>query len=159
MVTGSPAVKGDGFYISENNQYFNDAAIFAEGHYNITPKLKFTGGIRYFWTDLNDRLCRCDGHGGQHHHHQEHADRYHGCPVPLPDKRLTCRNTNLLDPRNRALQGTGRDAQGCHQLAVRAVQDGLFQLFDRLPSRRLQPPAALRATWACSRCSRSSRKR
>jgi outer membrane receptor protein involved in Fe transport len=52
MVLGTPAVKRDAFYLSESNSYTRDAAIFAEAHYNITPKLKITAGIRYFWTDL-----------------------------------------------------------------------------------------------------------
>lgn len=99
MVLGSPAVKGDGFYINENNQYTHDEAIFAEGHYNITPKLKFTGGIRYFWTDfwttgfagvaasaLNTTTTKNMITGTM------------GCTLPLPTTRLTCRNTNMLDP-------------------------------------------------------------
>jgi outer membrane receptor protein involved in Fe transport len=96
MVLGSPAVKEDGFYINENNQLYHDEAIFAEGHYNITPKLKITGGIRYFWTDyettgfagvassaLNSPSLNIATGGS--------------CTLPLPSDRLTCRNTNALD--------------------------------------------------------------
>jgi hypothetical protein len=52
MILGSPAVKRDAFYTTEQDRRVRDAAIFAEGHYNITPNLKITGGLRYFWTDL-----------------------------------------------------------------------------------------------------------
>jgi len=55
MVLGNPAVKEDGFYIVETNQIYHDKALFAEGHYNITPTLKLTAGIRYFRTDYNIR--------------------------------------------------------------------------------------------------------
>ncbi len=102
MVLGSPAVKRDAFYMSENNSYTNDAALFAEGHYNITPKLKITGGIRYFWTDL-----KTFGFGGVMATAKNTITTLYvptgtyGCPTPLPaDVRLTCRNTNMLDPQS-----------------------------------------------------------
>jgi iron complex outermembrane receptor protein len=102
MVVGTPAVKRDSFYITENNNYTRDAALFAEGHYNITPKLKITGGIRYFWTDL-----KVVGASGVMASFRNTVTSLYtptgtyGCPTPLPaDVRLTCRNTNLLDPES-----------------------------------------------------------
>jgi outer membrane receptor protein involved in Fe transport len=94
MVVGNPAAKGDGYYVVEWNQLFHDEAIFAEGHYNITPKLKITGGIRYFWTDYS-----VVGFAGV-----AASAQGVGCETPLPaDKRLTCLNTNPL-----AADRTGR---------------------------------------------------
>lgn len=94
MVVGNPAVKGDGFYIVEQNQLYHDKAIFAEGHYNFTPTLKITGGIRYFWTDY--AVKGFAGVAG--------SAAGVGCATPLPiDQRLTCINTNV-----NAADGTGR---------------------------------------------------
>lgn len=93
MVLGSPAVKQDGFYVVETNQLYDDEAIFAEGHYNITPKLKFTGGIRYFWTSSSVR-----GFAGV-----AASATAVGCALPLPAQRLQCNNQNLL-----AADGVGR---------------------------------------------------
>ncbi|MDR3412289.1 MAG: TonB-dependent receptor [Formivibrio sp.] len=96
MVVGSPAVKGDGFYINENNQYYHDEAVFAEGHYKITPNLKVTGGIRYFWTDFETLGLA----GVMASAHSTSSSLYvptgtMGCPTPLPSNvRLTCLNTN-----------------------------------------------------------------
>lgn len=94
MIVGNPAVKGDGFYITEQNQLYHDKAIFAEGHYNILPTLKITGGIRYFWTDFTVK-----GFAGV-----AGSAQGVGCETPLPvDQRLTCINTNP-----NAADGTGR---------------------------------------------------
>jgi len=96
MVVGTPAVKEDGFYISETNQYYHDEAIFAEGHYNITPTLKFTGGIRYFWTSY-----RTLGFNGVQASAANTVTSLfvptgaRGCPTPLPDARLQCLNSNF----------------------------------------------------------------
>jgi outer membrane receptor protein involved in Fe transport len=97
MVVGSPAVKQDGFYITENNQYYHDEAVFAEGHYNITPKLKITGGIRYFWTDYSTL-----GFAGVAASATNTTTSYdvqtgkYGCTLPLPTQRLQCLNSNYL---------------------------------------------------------------
>jgi outer membrane receptor protein involved in Fe transport len=97
MVLGSPAVKQDGFYISETNQYYHDEAVFAEGHYNITPKLKLTGGIRYFWTDYSTL-----GFNGVAASATNTTTSYdvqtgkYGCTLPLPAQRLQCLNSNYL---------------------------------------------------------------
>jgi len=88
MVLGSPAVKEDGFYINEQNLQWHDEAIFAEGHYNIAPALKVTGGIRYFWTDYS--IVGFAGVAG--------SAAGVGCTLPLPAERITCRNTNPLSP-------------------------------------------------------------
>jgi iron complex outermembrane receptor protein len=99
MVVGSPAVKGEGFYINENNQYWKDKAVFAEGHYNITPKLKFTGGIRYFWTDFSTLgFAGVMGSAANTVSTKNMITGAMGCSVPLPTARLSCRNTNMLDP-------------------------------------------------------------
>ncbi|MEO0031078.1 MAG: hypothetical protein RIS94_836 [Pseudomonadota bacterium] len=105
MVLGSPAVKQDGFYIVENNQLYHDEAVFAEGHYNITPTLKLTGGIRYFWTDYETT-----GFAGVASSAQNAPSIFMpslgtegyeaGCPLPLPAERLQCRNINRLDPQS-----------------------------------------------------------
>ncbi len=94
MILGTQAVKGDAFYYVEQNQLYHDKAIFAEGHYNITPTLKLTGGIRYFWTDY--KVKGFAGVAG--------SAAGVGCTTPLPDdERLTCVNTNP-----NAADGTGR---------------------------------------------------
>ncbi|MCJ2183793.1 TonB-dependent receptor [Novosphingobium sp. 1949] len=84
MILGSPAVKGDAYYLSERNNVWNDEAIFAEGHYNITPKLKLTGGIRVFWTSYHSI-----GFSGV----AASAEAV-GCTVPFPSTRLSCINAN-----------------------------------------------------------------
>ncbi|MBN8832196.1 MAG: TonB-dependent receptor, partial [Sphingomonadales bacterium] len=86
MILGNPAAKSDGFYITEQNQLYHDEAIFAEGHYDITPTLKLTGGIRYFWTDYTVK-----GFAGV-----AGSARGVGCTTPLPAARLSCINTNPL---------------------------------------------------------------
>jgi outer membrane receptor protein involved in Fe transport len=97
MVVGTPAVKQDGFYITETDQLYHDEAIFAEGHYNITPTLKITGGIRYFWTDYS-----ITGVSGVMASAQSTSTSLYvptgtmGCPTPLPAARLQCLNQNRL---------------------------------------------------------------
>ncbi|MEC3950450.1 TonB-dependent receptor [Sphingobium sp. HWE2-09] len=106
MVVGNPAAKGDGYYIVEQNQLYHDKAIFAEGHYNITPTLKLTGGIRYFWTDY-----AVVGFAGV-----AASAQGVGCETPLPvDQRLTCLNTNPL-----AADKTGRYKENgeTHKIAL-----------------------------------------
>lgn len=96
MVLGTPAVKDDGFYITETNQIYHDKAIFAEGHYNITPTLKLTAGIRYFWTDY-----RVKGFAGVMGSARNTVTSLYvptgaqGCQLPLPDERLQCLNSNF----------------------------------------------------------------
>lgn len=106
MVVGVPAaVKEDGFYIVETNQIYHDTAIFGEGHYNITPKLKITGGLRYFWTDYSIK-----GFAGV-----VASATGAGCTVPLPTARIACSNQNLL-----AADGVGRYSEKgeTHKVAV-----------------------------------------
>ncbi len=86
MLLGTQAVKGDAFYFVEQDQLYHDKAIFAEGHYNFTPTLKLTGGIRYFWTDYKVR-----GFAGV-----AASAAGVGCATPLSEERLTCINTNPL---------------------------------------------------------------
>jgi outer membrane receptor protein involved in Fe transport len=101
----NPAVKEDGYYINEQNLIYHDEAIFAEAHYNITPKLKITGGIRYFWTDYSIK-----GFAGV-----SASAVGVGCPVPLPAGRLSCLNTNPA-----AADGTGKYKEDgeTHKVAV-----------------------------------------
>ncbi|MDB5687933.1 MAG: TonB-denpendent receptor, partial [Rhizorhabdus sp.] len=105
MILGTEAVKQDGFYVVEQDQVYHDEAIFGEGHYNITPKLKFTGGIRYFWTDYTVK-----GFAGV-----ASSAAGVGCALPLPDARLTCLNSNPL-----AADGAGRykESGETHKVAV-----------------------------------------
>ncbi|MDI1295325.1 MAG: TonB-dependent receptor, partial [bacterium] len=99
MILGTQAVKGDAFYFVEQNQLYHDEAIFAEGHYNITPTLKITGGIRYFWTDYAVK-----GFAGVAGSAANTVTSYYvptgtmGCPTPLPADRLQCLNTNFRAP-------------------------------------------------------------
>jgi outer membrane receptor protein involved in Fe transport len=100
MLLGSPAVREDGFYITENDTLYHDTAVFAEAHYNITPKLKITGGIRYFWTDF-----AITGFAGVASSALNAPSIFLptgavGCPLPLTGARLECRNTNRLDPES-----------------------------------------------------------
>lgn len=99
MVLGSPAVKRDAFYLVELNRYWTDKAVFAEGHYDITPTLKLTGGIRYFWTEFK----QLGFSGVMASARNKVTSLYvptgtYGCPVPLPDERLQCLNQNLAAP-------------------------------------------------------------
>ena len=96
MVVGSPAVKDDGFYISETNQYYHDEALFAEGHYDITPTLKITGGLRYFWTSYH--VLGFNGVAGSAANTVTSLyvpTGKFGCPLPLPAERLQCLNSNF----------------------------------------------------------------
>jgi outer membrane receptor protein involved in Fe transport len=96
MILGSPAVKRDAFYMTEQNQTYNDYAIFAEGHYNILPSLKITGGIRYFWTDY--QVVGFAGVAGSARNTVTSffvPTQSFGCPVPLPAQRIQCLNTNF----------------------------------------------------------------
>ncbi|SFF91651.1 TonB-dependent Receptor Plug Domain [Novosphingobium sp. CF614] len=116
MVYGTQAVKGDGFYVVEQNQLYHDEAIFAEGHYNITPSLKITGGIRYFWTDY-----AVVGFAGVAASAANTVTSLYvptgtfGCPTPLPAARLQCLNTNF-----RATDETGRykESGETHKVAL-----------------------------------------
>ena len=96
MVLGSPAVKGDAFYLVETDQNWEDKAIFAEGHYDITPTLTLTAGLRYFWTEFDTR-----GFSGVMASARNTITSLYlptgefGCPVPLPEERLQCLNSNL----------------------------------------------------------------
>ena len=96
MVLGSPAVKRDAFYLVEQNQTYKDYAVFAEGHYNITPTLKITGGIRYFWTEYQVLgFAGVAGSAANTVTSLNVATGAFGCAVPLPAERLQCLNTNF----------------------------------------------------------------
>ncbi len=115
MILGSPAVKRDAFYITEQDVRYKDYAVFAEGHYNITPTLKFTGGIRYFWTE-SQRV----GFAGVAGSAAAAGTLFVptgavGCPIPFPTARLQCLNTN----RTAADQvGRYREQGETHKVAI-----------------------------------------
>lgn len=96
MIVGTPAVKEDGFYIVENNQNYSDKALFAEGHYNITPTLKLTAGIRYFKTEYRIKgFAGVMGSAANTTTSLFVPTGARGCPTPLPAERLQCLNTNF----------------------------------------------------------------
>jgi Outer membrane receptor proteins, mostly Fe transport len=116
MILGSPAVKRDAFYLSERDNIWRDKAIFAEGHYNITPTLKVTGGIRFFWTKFSTV-----GFSGVMGSALNTATSLYvptgtfGCPVPLPEERLQCLNTNLAAPDQ---VGRYKESGETHKIAL-----------------------------------------
>lgn len=96
MAYGSPAVKRDAYYLSERDNVYKDKAIFAEGHYNITPTLKITGGIRYFWTQFSTKGFSGVAASALNTTTSLYVPTgEYGCPVPLPDDRMQCLNSNL----------------------------------------------------------------
>lgn len=100
MVLGSPAVKRDAFFITENNNNWSDYAIFAEGKFPLSPTLTLTGGIRFFWSYYDIR-----GFSGVAGSATAAPSVFVptgavGCPLPLPEKRLQCLNTNRTAPDN-----------------------------------------------------------
>ena len=100
MILGTPAVRGDGYYLEEFDTLYNDTAIFAEAHYNITPTVKLTGGIRYFWTDFATFGFQGVGASAAVAPSIFLPTGAVGCPLPLTGPRLECRNTNALDPES-----------------------------------------------------------
>lgn len=117
MILGTPAVKGDAFYATERSERTTDYAIFGEGHYNITPTLKITGGLRYFWTEFTTV-----GFSGVAASARNRVTSLYvptgtfGCPVPLPvDKRLQCLNTNLAAPDQ---VGRYKESGETHKIAL-----------------------------------------
>jgi len=116
MILGSPAVKRDAYYLVEQNQTYNDYAIFAEAHYDITPTLKITGGIRYFWTDFQTKGFAGVGASARNAVTSLNVPTgTYGCPVPLPAERLQCLNTNFA-----AADQTGRYKENgeTHKIAL-----------------------------------------
>ena len=117
MILGTPAVKRDAFYMTENNNNWSDYAVFAEGHYNITPELKLTGGIRFFWTEYD--IVGFAGVAGSARNTVTSTfvpTGARGCPVPFPaDARLQCLNTNFS-----AADQTGRykESGETHKVAL-----------------------------------------
>lgn len=115
MVLGSPAVKRDAFYLTEQDRTLRDYAVFAEGHYNLTPTLKLTGGIRYFWTELD-----VVGFGGVAGSARNSRSLFvptgtAGCTVPIPDARLQCLNTNFTRADQKLLY---REQGETHKIAL-----------------------------------------
>ncbi len=100
MILGTPAVRGEAYYLEEFDQTYNDTAIFAEGHYNITPTVKLTAGIRYFWTDFQTAGFQGVGASAAIAPSIFLPTGATGCPLPLTGARLECRNTNALDPQS-----------------------------------------------------------
>jgi outer membrane receptor protein involved in Fe transport len=94
MELGSPAVKRDAFYLTEQDVRYKDYAVFAEGHYNITPTLKITGGIRYFWTESQRVGFAGVAGSAASSAALDVPTGGAGCTVPFPVERLQCLNTN-----------------------------------------------------------------
>jgi len=86
----SQNLRGDAFYLTENNQIANDYALFAEGTYPITPELKLTGGIRLFRAKTTG--VGFDGTAV--------LDAFpNGCATPFTAPRLqACNNVGLATP-------------------------------------------------------------
>ncbi len=103
MILGSPAVKRDAFYMTEQDRRTRDAAVFAEGHYNITPEIKLTGGIRYFWTELDVVGFAGVAASARNVRSTFVPTGAAGCPVPFPAERLQCLNTNFARPDQKLL--------------------------------------------------------
>ncbi len=96
MVLGSPAVKRDAFYMTEQDQKYKDYAVFGEGHYDITPTLKLTAGLRYFWTEY--KVLGFAGVAASARNTITSLNvptGTYGCTLPLPVERLQCLNTNF----------------------------------------------------------------
>ncbi|WP_298194075.1 TonB-dependent receptor [Novosphingobium sp.] len=100
MILGTPAVRGDAYYLEEFDTLYHDTAVFAEAHYNITPTIKVTGGIRYFWTDFQTAGFQGVGASAAVAPSIFLPTGAIGCPLPLTGPRLQCRNTNALDPES-----------------------------------------------------------
>jgi len=100
MILGTPAVRGDAYYLQEFDTLYHDTAVFAEAHYNITPSIKITGGIRYFWTDFQTAGFQGVGASAAVAPSIFLPTGASGCPLPLTGPRLECRNTNALDPQS-----------------------------------------------------------
>lgn len=100
MLLGTPAVRGDGYYLEEFDNLYHDTAAFAEAHYNILPTVKITGGIRYFWTDSAVAGFQGVGASAAVSPSIFLPTGAVGCPLPLTGARLECRNTNALDPQS-----------------------------------------------------------
>jgi outer membrane receptor protein involved in Fe transport len=117
MILSTPAVKNDAFYITEQNRVTRDYAVFAEGHYNITPALKITGGIRYFWTELNVVGFAGVAASAQNVRSTVAATgQAGGCPTPLSaTERLTCLNTNFSRPDHQLIY---REQGQTHKIAL-----------------------------------------
>jgi outer membrane receptor protein involved in Fe transport len=117
MILGTPAVKGEAFYLAEQDRVTRDYAVFAEGHYNITPTLKLTGGIRYFWTELN--LVGFAGVAASAQNVRSTVaatGQAGGCPTPLSaTERLTCLNTNFSRPDHQLIY---REQGQTHKIAL-----------------------------------------
>lgn len=115
MALGPRAIRGDAFYITQNDTLYHDEAIFAEGHYNITPTLKITGGIRYFWTDYAIK-----GYAGVASQASSTNATFvptgaKGCVAPLPTERLQCLNTNFRSPDQ---TGRYKESGETHKIAL-----------------------------------------
>lgn len=115
MVLGSPAVKRDAFYLTEQTNHWRDYAVFGEGHYNITPELKITGGIRYFWSRYDVTGFAGVAASAQNAPSIFLPTNAVGCPLPLPAERLQCRNINRLDPQS---IGRYREQGETHKVAL-----------------------------------------
>jgi iron complex outermembrane recepter protein len=115
MALGPRAIRGDAFYITQNDTLYHDYAIFAEGHYDITPTLKFTGGIRYFWTDFAIKGFAGVASQAGSTNATFVPTGAQGCDAPLSLERLQCLNTNFRAPDQ---TGRYRESGQTHKVAL-----------------------------------------
>ncbi|MDF8334719.1 TonB-dependent receptor [Novosphingobium cyanobacteriorum] len=85
---GTSYLRRDAFYLTEVDRLYKDYALFAEGSYEIVPRVKLTGGIRLFRAENESR-----GWEGV-----AALARDNGCAVPLTGPRLSCDNVTVPNP-------------------------------------------------------------
>jgi outer membrane receptor protein involved in Fe transport len=85
---GTSYLRRDAFYLTEVDRTFKDYALFAEGTYEIVPRVKLTGGIRLFKAQNESR--------GWEGVAASAVDN--GCEVPFTGPRLQCDNVTVPHP-------------------------------------------------------------
>lgn len=85
---GTSYLRRDAFYLTEVDRLYKDYALFAEGSYEILPRVKLTGGIRLFRAENESR-----GWEGVAALAVEN-----GCTVPFTGPRLSCDNVTVPNP-------------------------------------------------------------
>ncbi|MEO0031107.1 MAG: hypothetical protein RIS94_865, partial [Pseudomonadota bacterium] len=85
---GTSYVRRDAFYLTEVDRIYRDYALFAEGSYEIVPRVKLTGGIRLF-------RAKNEAHGWEG---VAALAAENGCTVPFTGPRLSCDNVTVPHP-------------------------------------------------------------
>lgn len=81
-------LRRDAFYLTEVDRIYKDYALFAEGTWEVVPRLKLTGGVRMFRAQNESRGW--EGVGA--------LARDNGCHVPFTGPRLSCDNVTVPNP-------------------------------------------------------------